>query len=383
MRILILTDGIFPFVIGGMQKHAYYMSKYFLKKNVDLTIYHCVVDKEIPDNNEEELAKYLEVDEKSLLSSKCFRFPRVKYKFPGHYVLESYLYSKILYNELINEKPFDFIYVKGFSGWYTLNNKKDLPKIGVQFHGLEMFQSASSFKDYLGKLILKVPVKHNLKKADYVFSYGGKIKKMHLEIGCAENKVKIQHGGIDNSLLIPENEIVNKSGFRRFLFIGRNERRKGYHELKQALNQIKDHYDFQFSFIGDIEQNDRIISNKIKYYGTISDLNIYYNLINQHDVIVVPSISEGLPTVIIESMARGLIPVATDVGAVQGIVNNTNGFLIEAGNVEQIVKSLIKIMEMPDTDLLTRKQNALKMVKDNFNWEKLSDELLNFIASVK
>lgn len=383
MRILILTDGIFPFVIGGMQKHAYYMAKYFLKKGVDLTVYHCVVDSEVPDNAESELAKYLEVKEKSMLSSKCFKFPRLKIKIPGHYVLESYLYSKLLYNELIKEKQFDFIYVKGFSGWYSLNNKQDLPKIGIQFHGLEMFQKSSSLVDYLGKLILKIPAKYNLKKADYIFSYGGKIKKMHLDLGCNESKIKIQHGGIDNSLFISKNEIVNKVGKRRFLFIGRNERRKGYRELKEALTKIIDNYDFHFSFIGDIELKDQIISDKIYYYGTISDIKTYYEIIDQHDVIVVPSISEGFPTVIIEAMARGLSPLASNVGAVKGVVNNANGFLVEAGNVSEIVDNLIKIIGMTDSDLLTKKYNSLEMIKDNFNWEKLSDDLLNFIESVK
>ena len=127
----------------------------------------------------------------------------------------------------------------------------------------------------------------------------------------------------------------------------------------------------------------QIISDKIYYYGTISDIKTYYEIIDQHDVIVVPSISEGFPTVIIEAMARGLSPLASNVGAVKGVVNNANGFLVEAGNVSEIMDNLIKIIGMTDSDLLTKKYNSLEMIKDNFNWEKLSDDLLNFIESVK
>ena len=82
-------------------------------------------------------------------------------------------------------------------------------------------------------------------------------------------------------------------------------------------------------------------------------------------------------------MARGLSPLASNVGAVQGVVNNANGFLVEAGNVSEIMDNLIKIIGMTDSDLLTKKYNSLEMIKDNFNWEKLSDDLLNFIESVK
>ncbi|MES2513352.1 MAG: glycosyltransferase family 4 protein [Bacteroidota bacterium] len=383
MRVLILTDGIFPFVIGGMQKHTHYMAKFFLQKGVDLTIYHGLVDKDIPENMHEQLEQQVNSSHVGKLASKCFKFPRIKLKVPGHYVLESYLYSKLLYKELIKEEPFDFIYVKGFSGWYSILHKQKLPKIGVQFHGLEMFQPASSFGDLLAKFSLRLPVRYNLKHADYIFSYGGKIKKLHLELGCAESKIKIQHGGIDNSLLIAEDKIENKHDRRHFLFIGRNERRKGYTELKAAILRIIEKYDFRFSFIGDINPADQIVSDKIVYYGTISDVKKYYQIIDQHDVIVVPSISEGLPTVIIESMARGLTVIATNVGAVEGAVNSENGFLIEAGNIDHIEKSLIKVIEMPEQDLLNKKRKALKMITDHFNWEKLSDDLLNFIKMVK
>jgi glycosyltransferase involved in cell wall biosynthesis len=82
-------------------------------------------------------------------------------------------------------------------------------------------------------------------------------------------------------------------------------------------------------------------------------------------------------------MSRGLIPLATNVGAIPGVVNNLNGFLIEPGNIEQIVEYLVKIIEMTDTELLVKKHYSLKMIENNFNWDKLSKELLNFIESVR
>lgn len=32
MKIALLTDGIFPYAMGGMQKHSYYLAKYFAQK---------------------------------------------------------------------------------------------------------------------------------------------------------------------------------------------------------------------------------------------------------------------------------------------------------------------------------------------------------------
>ena len=35
MRIALITDGIMPFVTGGMQKHSSYIAKYFTKNKWD------------------------------------------------------------------------------------------------------------------------------------------------------------------------------------------------------------------------------------------------------------------------------------------------------------------------------------------------------------
>ena len=34
MRIALITDGIAPYVIGGMQKHSFYLAKYFAKNHM-------------------------------------------------------------------------------------------------------------------------------------------------------------------------------------------------------------------------------------------------------------------------------------------------------------------------------------------------------------
>ena len=41
MRILLLTDGIYPYTMGGMQKHSYYLAKYLAQNNVNVTLFHC------------------------------------------------------------------------------------------------------------------------------------------------------------------------------------------------------------------------------------------------------------------------------------------------------------------------------------------------------
>ena len=379
MRIALVTDGIFPFEIGGMQKYAFYLAQQFLKKGIDLTVYHCICDREVPPDIHQELATSLAVPKDATFSSKCFKFPRLTFPLFGHYIIESYLYSKQVYNELIREEAFDYIYVQGFAGWYTLLNKNDLPKIGVNFHGFEMFQPAMSMKSQLEKYIFRKPVRSNLNRADSIFSYGGQIREILLDLGYSEEKIQLQYGGVERSLILSEEDIKAVQSPINFLFIARNERRKGYKELREALEPILENFDFTFSFIGQIDDVDQLQSDKVHYYGQVEDSKTYFEIIDRHDVLVVPSISEGLPTVILEAMARGLTVIATNVGAIADIVTEKTGFLVEPKNIAQLNAILIKVMGMLPEDLEVYQKNALSFISENLDWDRISDELIEFI----
>ena len=91
-----------------------------------------------------------------------------------------------------------------FSSWYALKQKNDLPPIGVQLHGLEMFQPTFTFKSKLESIILQIPANIILKKSDYIFTYGGKIKKILHDLKIPESKIKIQYGGVNSFYILDE-----------------------------------------------------------------------------------------------------------------------------------------------------------------------------------
>ena len=39
-KIALITDGIWPYVLGGMQKHSYYLCKYFAQNKIEVDLYH-------------------------------------------------------------------------------------------------------------------------------------------------------------------------------------------------------------------------------------------------------------------------------------------------------------------------------------------------------
>jgi glycosyltransferase involved in cell wall biosynthesis len=64
-------------------------------------------------------------------------------------------------------------------------------------------------------------------------------------------------------------------------------------------------------------------------------------------ILVLTSKREGMPMVIFEAMANGIVCVATNVGDIKNYIkNNETGFLIDALNEEEIVIELGNIIEL-------------------------------------
>jgi len=381
MKILILTDGIYPFVIGGMQKHSYYLTKMLVEQGQQVTLVHCVpYGKKLPTHDE--VVESMELKNKNGLDSIAIHFPKAGV-IPGHYLKESYLYSKRIYDKLkhrLNE--FDFIYAKGFSAWHLLHEKqqnKSIPPIGVKFHGYEMFQPPPSFKARLQNLLLRGPVKWNNLHADYVFSYGSKITTIIEQLGVQKKKIIEIPTGIESSWIsqsIGENEKLN------FVFVGRYERRKGIDELNFALRQLPASTAFHFHFISPIPHSKRLSDERITYHGSITDTVQMKSILDNCQIMVVPSHSEGMPNVIMEGMARGLAVLTTPVGAIEEVVDDTNGWLITPGDKNALKNKLQEILSL-QLFIIKQKQEQSRMKISGFLWENIAKLTMEELQIIK
>jgi glycosyltransferase involved in cell wall biosynthesis len=376
MRVALFTDGIWPYVLGGMQKHSYYLCKYLAQKGVEVDVYH------YNDSNYDiSKLEFFTEEEKKHIRSFVIPFPNGA-SFPGHYIWKNYLYSKRL-AEAANDKlaSYDFIYTKGFTGWQIINQKKKgrikCADIGVKFHGYEMFQIAPSRKIKWQHLLLLRPwVKYISKNADKVFSYGGKITDIIRSIGVKEHQIVELPSGVESSFLQATISPIKVP--LRFVYLGRYERRKGIEEINTVLSTlIKDtSKDFSFHFIGPIPNDKKIHDKRIMYHGEIRDKAILVSKLKEADILVCPSWSEGMPNVILEAMATGLSVIATDTGATRLLVTQKTGWLMPSVSVSALQSITIKVLETPHAEIVEKKQNALTLIKSQFIWEHLIELLL-------
>jgi glycosyltransferase involved in cell wall biosynthesis len=369
MRVLLVTDGIYPFAMGGMQKHSYYLAKYLVREGVRIHVVHCGKD----------LAEGAELQHPAYAGASGLSFSNVTFpalpKIPGHYLRANKLYSK---NVLQQMRPFlddfDLVYCQGFTAWAFIQAREHgelrIPVVS-NLHGYEMFQRAPSRKDALGQL----PLRHLAKKislgSDAVFSFGGHISGILQRIGLRKENILECPIGIDESWLV--NGIPpSDGGERRFVFVGRDERRKGLKELNLALHGLlkEGSTEFKFDFIGPVQQVNRIADARITYHGAVREEALIKKVLRSSDVLVCPSYSEGMPTVIMEAMASGLAILATDVGAVNQQVEG-NGWLLASPEVGSIQSALEQAVRISAADLTAMKEKSLDRASSRFTWGKV------------
>jgi glycosyltransferase involved in cell wall biosynthesis len=145
-------------------------------------------------------------------------------------------------------------------------------------------------------------------------------------------------------LNIPEDTFIVGS-------IGRLTEQKGYCYLLSAaqiiLNKISN---VHFLLVGDGEDLSKLellsrelgISSNITFLGPRSDI---VELLQIMDIFISSSLWEGLPSVVLESMAAGTPVIATDIpGSNELIHDQVNGLLVQPGNPEILADAIIYLL---------------------------------------
>jgi len=79
------------------------------------------------------------------------------------------------------------------------------------------------------------------------------------------------------------------------------------------------------------------ISNDVIFTGYRTDIP---QLLSVMDIFVLPSLTEGLPMVLLEAMASRKPIIATNVGAIPKVINKDNGLLVEPKDVTALQRAI-------------------------------------------
>lgn len=126
-----------------------------------------------------------------------------------------------------------------------------------------------------------------------------------------------------------------------------------------------------------INKNYPAIRQQFHFPGSVSNVEDYLAQCEVGVLCSTVQYSEGLSNSVLEYMAAGLIPIATDIGGSREIIiNGYNGFLVKPGDSDEIVRIVIKII---NDNALTEiiKINAAKTITDKFSYNENIEKLEN------
>jgi glycosyltransferase involved in cell wall biosynthesis len=122
------------------------------------------------------------------------------------------------------------------------------------------------------------------------------------------------------------------------------------------------------------------LEQQVRFYGFRNDA---MQFIKNADVLLLPSIIEGLPGVILEAFYCKTPVVAYDVGGIgEVVINNKTGYLVQKGNEDAFVENVQQALnKTPENSQLV--QNAWQLVMNEYLNTSIAGKFLEVYASIK
>ena len=178
-------------------------------------------------------------------------------------------------------------------------------------------------------------------------------------------------------------ELDIKEGYKVIGTAGRLTEEKGHIFLIKAAKKILHQFPKTvFLIIGDGPLKSKLEreSNKSTIFtGFRMDLPEIYPIM---DIFVLPSLTEGLPMVLLEAMASKKPVIATKVGAIPNVISDgETGLLIDPANSNQLADAIIYLLKNKDKAREIG-EKGYKKVKNEFSSKKMTKEYIKVYEEV-
>ncbi len=183
---------------------------------------------------------------------------------------------------------------------------------------------------------------------------------------------------LDHALPVDRRTLGLADGHHLALFVGRIEAQKGIGPLLEAAEIVAEaRTDWFLLMVGDgpdrarweaVTHKSPQLQNRVRWLGRRSDVP---GLLKAADIVVLPSLWEGMPNVVLEGMAARRAVVATAVeGSEDLVIPGLTGWLVPPGEPKPLAAALREAAADPDR-LLRYGQAGRVRVEADFNAEQV------------
>jgi glycosyltransferase involved in cell wall biosynthesis len=202
--------------------------------------------------------------------------------------------------------------------------------------------AASCYERTMGRAIVR--------SSDRLIAVSEAVARHAVHLGARPEAVRVIANGVDTRQFRPGERRAN--GTFRIACVGRLIFNKGPQFLIEAAPQVlQAHPEAEFVLVGDgplraaLEERARRLNvdNRVSFLGTRSDVAA---ILQGCDVLVRPSLLEGMPLAVLEAMACGLPVVATPVsGSAELVRQGENGLLVRPAQPDALAGAILRLID--------------------------------------
>jgi glycosyltransferase involved in cell wall biosynthesis len=290
-----------------------------------------------------------------------------------------FMYLQYLYILSARRPSLVHVNTPSFSSFYkhmvfvTLAKSRSIPVV-LHIHG-------GRFRDFYENSSgsAQLNIRRKLALADRLIVLSNKWAEFFITL-CPGDRIRVVENGIPLEKFKPPTKIEKRKG-TNFIFVGEVKPAKGMDELLDAFSRLaKNNPDYKLVVVGSgkIERYRKFakelgIESNFRFMGERTGDELV-RLYSEADIFIFPSHSEGMPLVVLESMAMKLAVIATSVGSIPEILSKEGGILVppkDSSALENAIKALAgnvnRINSMGEANR--------KIIETRFSFERVVEQL--------
>jgi len=308
--------------------------------------------KEFLENN----GNYVEI----ISSENTFTIPIKGLKNPS-FMISSFIKSKFT-------KKFDIVHAHNIPAAFAMKNikgKKILTQHGIYSQQIDLLHGKTT-----GNLTSNLE-RNALKWADVITVISEEAHEYYTKLGFKT----IQIPNAINLKNLPQDE--DRRFEKQIIFVGRLSKEKGIETIMNISTKLPNYINLLIVGSGPESKKIKKLSetlDNIHYLGYQTHENSI-KLIRGSDILIQPSLHEGISTTILEAMACKIPIIASNVGGNKELIlDNQNGFLINPESDDELITKIILILE---NKLLAKKfgEKSFELIH-NYEWSKIGQKYL-------
>ena len=294
------------------------------------------------------------------------------------------LYDRVKYYPVLWYKPdiFHVQWAKGINDWLWV--KTFGIKIILSLRGAHINYSP------IANLELAELYTTCFPKVDGFHAVSKAIAKEATKYGANAEKIKVIYSGLDiSSFENVKGNASDKNDAFHVISVGRPHWIKGYTYALDAFKILLDkNIQFKYTIVGGLNleleyQIDELgLSPYVNFIGKVP-FDEAQNLIKTSDLLLLPSMKEGLANVVLEAMANSKLVLTTDCGGMNEVITHgKNGFIVPIRNTTEMANAILEISKLSNSEKQQIAANALETIRNQHDHDLMIEGMLNLYQSL-